>query len=192
MDLPGAFLHIRDWKYGKISFRSAWMLHPLTLSNTACFDFTERLKWDSGWKLPPEHYHDFFGTVSWLVTTQSEHSIKIIKAFNYVSVKHPTLKGFLLTLRLCKKFSLFFLRIWVDHREAKWIRTVWYFAFHMFCLFIFLDLITFFLAYVTILEGQEAQSALIWAPFCLYFRNCCITMDTKEMKAVIRSQLQIK
>lgn len=39
-----------------------------------------------------ELYHDFFGTVSWVVTTQSEHSIKIIKAFNYISVKHPAPK----------------------------------------------------------------------------------------------------
>lgn len=31
----------------------------------------------------------------------------------------------------------------------------------MFCLFVFLDLTTFFLAYVIALEGQEAQSALI-------------------------------
>lgn len=43
-------------------------------------------------KMPLELYHDFFGTVSWVVMTQSEHSIKIIKAINYISVKHPAPK----------------------------------------------------------------------------------------------------
>lgn len=42
--------------------------------------------------MPVQFYHDFFETMSGVVTTKSEHSRKIIKAFNYVSVKHPTRK----------------------------------------------------------------------------------------------------
>lgn len=70
--------------------------------------------------MPVQFYHDFFETVSWVVATQSEHSMNIIKAFNYVSVKHPTQSGFLLTLQLCKKLVFFvFLKVWVNHRKAS-------------------------------------------------------------------------